>query len=314
VLYDVSTGEPHTGENPKLGGRPRPWGQDRRLEFIEFRLLWDGKINRGEVAEYFNISFQQASADFARYLVLAEDNMEYDRSDKVYRATAQFKPLFIAPDTQTYLNELSGLANGTISPSLSFVGARPPCDIVTLPVRRVRTEILVPLLWAIRDGTEIEMLYQSMRSPCPTRQWIAPHSLAFDGTRWHARAWCHRTSTFRDFVLTRFQQIYDRRPRSMNPHDDTDWHTFVVIEIVPNPSLTTSQRDSVVTDFGMQNGRLDKTIRRALVSYFVRHLGLDTGHEPQPIIWANRADFDPASRGTGIASDHCPVIATGDFK
>lgn len=278
--------------------RPRPWGQDRRLEFIEFRLLWDGKINRGEVAEYFNISIQQASLDFAKYMVLAEDNMEYDRREKVYRATAQFRPLFIAPDTQIYLNELSGLATGTISPSLSFVGVRPPCDVVTLPVRRVRTEILLPILWAIRDSTEIDITYQSMRNPDLTRQWIAPHSLAFDGTRWHARAWCHRSSRFRDFVLTRFQQIHGRRASSVNPQDDAEWQAFVVIEIEPNPSLTISQRDSVVTDFGMQNGKLYKTIRRALVSYFVRHLRIDEAQQTQPIVWANRSQFDDMKHET----------------
>jgi len=273
--------------------RHRPWGQDRRLEFIEFRLLWDGKINRGEVADYFDISIQQASLDFAKYMVLAEDNMEYDRREKVYRATRQFRPLFIAPDTQTYLNELSGLATGTISQS--FVGVRPPCDVVTLPVRRVRTEMLLPILWAIRDRTEIDITYQSMRNPEPTRQWIAPHSLAFDGARWHARAWCHRSSGFRDFVLTRFQQIHGQRPSTVNSQDDADWQTFVVIEIEPNPFLTVSQRDSVITDFGMLNGRLSKTIRRALVSYFVRHLRIDEAHATQPIVWANRSQFEEMS-------------------
>lgn len=272
--------------------RPRPWGQDRRLEFIEFRLLWDGKINRGEVAEYFNVSIQQASLDFARYMVLAKDNMEYDRREKVYRSTKLFTPLYIAPDTQTYLNELSGLAMGTISPSFSFVGARPPCDVVTLPVRRVRREVLLPILWAMRDGTEIDITYQSMRSPDPTRQWIAPHSLAFDGTRWHARAWCHRSSRFRDFVLTRFEEIHGRRAGSVNLQDDVEWHTFVVIEVEPNPSLTTSQRESVIKDFGMAEGRLSKTIRRALVSYFVRHLRIDEAHANQPIVWANRSQFE----------------------
>jgi hypothetical protein len=274
--------------------RPRPWGQDRRLEFIEFRLLWDGKINRGEVAEYFNVSIQHASLDFARYMVLAKDNMEYDRREKVYRATKQFTPLFIAPDTQTYLNELSGLATGTMSPSFSFMGARPPCDVVTLPVRRVRTDVLLPILWAMRDGTEIDITYQSMRSPEPTRQWIAPHSLAFDGTRWHARAWCHRSSRFRDFVLTRFQEIHGRRAGSINPHDDVEWQTFFVVEIEPNPNLTTSQRKSVINDFGMVDGRLSKTIRRALVSYFIRHLRIDETQEAQPIVWANRNQFEDA--------------------
>jgi hypothetical protein len=275
--------------------RPRPWGQDRRLEFIEFRLLWDGKINRGEVAEYFNISIQQASLDFAKYIDLAKHNMEYDRHEKVYRATENFKPLFLAPDTQTYLSEIQGLSAGTISRSVSFVGTRPPCDVVTLPVRRVRIEMLLPILWAIRDGTEIEMTYQSMRTPGPTRQWIAPHSLAFDGSRWHTRAWCHGTSRFRDFVLTRFQQIHGCRITRVNPQDDTDWQTFVVIDIEPNPNLTPSQRDSVVTDFGMQDGRLSKTIRRSLVSYFVRHLRIEPPQEAQPIVWANRAQFEDSS-------------------
>jgi hypothetical protein len=279
-------------EKKEENSRPRPWGQDRRLEFIEFRLLWDGKINRSEVAEYFNVSIQQASLDFARYMLLARDNMEYDRREKVYRATKEFTPLFIAPDTQTYLNELSGLATGTISPSFSFMRARPPCDVVTLPVRRVRTEVLLPILWAMRDGIEIDMTYQSMRSPHPTRQWIAPHSLAFDGTRWHARAWCHRSSLFRDFVLTRFQEIHGSRAGSVNLQEDVEWRTFFVVEIEPNPNLTITQRESVINDFGMVDGRLSKTIRRALVSYFVRHLRIDEDQQAQPIVWANRSQFE----------------------
>jgi len=292
MLHDVQDIDATTDRGMEAAPRPRPWGQDRRLQFIEFRLLWDGKINRGEVAEYFNISVQQASLDFAKYLDLAKHNMEYDRHEKVYRATEHFKPLFLAPDTQTYLNEIQGLAAGTISRSVSFVRTRPPCDVVTLPVRRVRIEMLLPILWAIRDGTEIEVTYQSMRTPDPTRQWIAPHSLAFDGSRWHARAWCHGSSRFRDFVLTRFQQIHGRRISTTNPQDDTDWQTFVVIEIEPNPNLTPSQRDSVIADFGMQDGRLSKTIRRSLVSYFVRHLRIEIPQESQPIVWANRTQFE----------------------
>ena len=133
--------------SPVPSTRTRPWGQDRRLQFIEFRLLWDGRINRKQVAEFFGVSIQQTSLDFAKYLEFAPANMEYDRREKIYRATVQFKPMFLAPDTQTYLNELSGLTTGTIPPAQSFVATRPPCDVVTLPVRRVRTEILLPVLW-----------------------------------------------------------------------------------------------------------------------------------------------------------------------
>jgi len=273
---------------PKLGS----WGQDRRVEFIEFRLLWEGKINRGELADFFDVSIQQVSLDFAKYMKVAEGNMEYDRREKVYRATQQFEPRFMAPDTQTFLNQLANLTTGTLSPSLSFIGSRPPCDIVTLPTRRVRTDVLLSVLWAIRDISEIEVTYQSMRRPSATRRWIVPHSLAFDGARWHARAWCHESKMFRDFVLTRIKEIHKWRISKVDATKDSEWHTYAVVKIEPRSDLTVDQKDSVIQDFGMLNGRLCKTIRRALVQYFVRHLQIEgPGNTGQPIVWANREEF-----------------------
>lgn len=268
------------------------WGQDRRLEFIEFRLLWEGKINRSELADFFGVSIQQASLDFAKYMVVAEGNMEYDRSEKVYRAAQRFEPRFLAPDTQAYLNQLANLTTGTLPPALSFIGSRPPCDVVTLPTRRVRTDVLLTILCAIRDRSEIEVTYQSMRRPSATRRWIAPHSLAFDGARWHARAWCRDSGMFRDFVLTRMQEIHARRTSNIDASRDIDWHTYEVVVIEPRPDLTPGQRDSVIRDFGMENGKLCNTIRRALVQYFVRHLQIEgPGMSGQPVVWANREEL-----------------------
>ena len=39
------------------------WNVRRRLEFIEFRLIWDGHFNRRDVMDAFKISAQQASLD-----------------------------------------------------------------------------------------------------------------------------------------------------------------------------------------------------------------------------------------------------------
>src|SRR5882672_6036989 len=106
--------------------RPAPksarWGQERRLEFIDFRLLWDGRINRGELVEFFGTSIQQASLDLARYMEIAPGNLEYDKSEKVYRATSKFRPALTPPDSQAFLNQLVGVTAGTLSPSLSFIG------------------------------------------------------------------------------------------------------------------------------------------------------------------------------------------------
>jgi hypothetical protein len=265
------------------------WGQDRRLEFIDFRLLYEGKINRSAVVEFFGVSIQQASLDFARYMELAENNMQYDKSEKIYRSSPQFSPKFVTPDAQSYLNELAHLGSGLLSPAFSFIGSRLIASVVSLPVRRVGTNELLAVLWAIRDKSEIEITYQSMRRPDPTRRWIAPHALAFDGARWHARAWCHESNAFRDFVLTRIQETHGRRASQIDAWSDKDWHEYETIVIEPRPDLTRSQRDTVITDFQMLNGKLNLSVRRALVKYYVRHLQIEPiDVRRQPIVWTNR--------------------------
>ena len=70
------------------------WGQERRLEFIEFRLLWEGRINRSELVDHFGISVPQASIDLSRYAELAPANLIYDKTAKAYVTGVQFVPVF----------------------------------------------------------------------------------------------------------------------------------------------------------------------------------------------------------------------------
>ena len=37
------------------------WGVAQRLEFIEFRLFWEGRVNRSDLMEQFGLSVNQAS-------------------------------------------------------------------------------------------------------------------------------------------------------------------------------------------------------------------------------------------------------------
>lgn len=43
------------------------WGVEKRLEFIEFRLFWEGGINRADIMEQFGVSVPQASKDLSLY-------------------------------------------------------------------------------------------------------------------------------------------------------------------------------------------------------------------------------------------------------
>jgi hypothetical protein len=278
---------------PEILDNPAPWGAERRLEFIDFRLRWERTVNRSDLVEFFRISPQQASADLARYAELAPGNLEYDKSLKVYRATAKFKPATARHDAQSYLDELAALSSGGLSPAASFIGWQPACDIVRYPARPIGLDTLLRLLWAIRDGEELKVSYQSMRRPSPSLRWIAPHALASDGQRWHVRAWCHENGDFRDFVISRIQGVQDRRETAVSGADDEPWHTRVDIVVAPRAGLTDGQRRAIEVDFGMSRGRLKLSCRKALAFYLLRQLQLErTPDRPpaaQPLELVNRA-------------------------
>jgi len=66
------------------------WGLESRLQFIDFRLRWERRINRMDLTEHFGISVPQASLDIAKYTELAPGNLVYDRSSRTYTAAPGF--------------------------------------------------------------------------------------------------------------------------------------------------------------------------------------------------------------------------------
>src|SRR5436190_5519436 len=86
-----------------VDGERLRWGVRRRLEFIDFRLFWDGRFNRSDLGGTFGISAQQASADIAQYEKFAPENLRYDRAEKTYTRTDAFTPAFIGETIERYL-------------------------------------------------------------------------------------------------------------------------------------------------------------------------------------------------------------------
>ncbi len=256
------------------------WGIERRLELIEFRLHWDGRLNRRDLVEMFGVSAQQASADIARYEELAPGNMEYDRSTKTYVRSGRFKPKLIEPGASTYLNELRLSAEGLTHET--WIGHVPPVSILPVQARSVDWRRLRDVVCAIRGGEAIEIFYQSFSKSEPEWRWIAPHALGFDGIRWHARAWCLRSLAFKDFSLARMQGSRGTRTIALNPKDDKDWSESVDIVVVADPTLTAAQRKAVEIEYGMKDGKLKISVRRAFLLYALRRLGLDVPEDARP--------------------------------
>ena len=269
------------------------WGVERRLEFIEFRLFWEGRVNRGDLMDTFGVSVNQSSTDLNRYIRMAPANMTYDKSVRAYIRGSDFSPLFLKPDASRYLSQLRSVADGILDRSDAWIGPFPPYDAAPTPVRGVNAKTLRAVVAAIRRLESIEVRYQSLSHPEPRWRWVAPHAIGFDGFRWHVRAFCEIDRTFKDFLLSRIIETRETRPSGVTPDADADWHVQVTLEIGPHPDLSDTQKDVIALDYGMCGGKVQIQVRKAFLYYTLRRLGLDTDPaarlpQDQQIVLLNR--------------------------
>ena len=275
------------------------WSIEQRLQFIEFRLYWEGHVNRGDLRESFGISIPQASSDFTRYQELAPDNLIYDKSAKTYLATPVFDPLFLKPSARQYLAQLRLIADDALTETEHWLGWVPPFDVV-LPVRRrLNAPKFQRVMNAVRTEKAIRIYYQSFSRPEPTWRWITPHALGFDGFRWHARAWCHRNGDFRDFVMARMLEIAEEEPHKVDQESDLEWSRFVTLRLGPHPGMESGIRQAIELDYGMKDGAVEITTRICLSYYLERQLGLDLDPKyispsRQQVILLNRNEVEEA--------------------
>ena len=224
----------------------------------------------------FGVSTQQASLDLNAYIEQAKRNLVYDKSLRTYLRGKHFKPKYLKPDAEEYFGQLRAVDQGIVSAEQSWISFFPSFGATPTPARGVSPETLRDVLAAIREPAALQVTYQSMSRPEPTARWIEPHALAFDGFRWHARAFCQNDHVFKDFLLSRIVEVGDQGPVISEPSADEAWQAEVVLEIGPHPELSDNQRRAIEMDYGMEGGKAEISVRRALLFYALKRLGLDT--------------------------------------
>ncbi len=276
---------------------PLRWSIERRLAFIEERLFWLGDVNRSHLTGRFGVSPSQASKDIARYLELRPVGLAYDKSAKRYVAGEAFRPVIAAPKASRFLGELRLADLANLSDEETLLGAVIPFDATPVPERAIDPYVLRAVLAAIRNRHALAVTYQSMSRKEPARRKIEPHALAHDGFRWHVRAFDHESGGFRDFVLGRISRPKADRQTRSRPEDDRDWQKFVELVIAPHPGLTPAQTRAIAIDYGIVRGVSRIKVRRALLFYALKRLGLDVPPNARPpheqhIVLVNRAEID----------------------
>lgn len=273
------------------------WGLERRLQFIDFRLRWEGRLNRTDLTEHFGLSTPQVSLDIAKYTDLAPANLIYDRSSRTYVATPEFRPMYPRSSARRYLAELLATSTGLLEAGASFIGSPPEVDSAPSPWRVLDEQTVEALVKAIRQRLAVTVSYQSMTSVEPSSRQLSPHALGYDGFRWHVRAYCHKRLRFGDFVLARILSLEGFEPSAVDPRQDSQWSTVLTLILAPHPELPAAKKRVLELDYGMQDGEVKLPCRQAFLYYALRRLGLHikepTDPVAQQITLKNRAELQP---------------------
>lgn len=257
----------------------RPWTQNRRFEFIEWKLFWEGALNRRDLEDTFQISTPQASVDLRNYREIADNNIDYDLTEKTYVPSSRMKPRFLRVSADRLLLQLRALLTGALPREDLWFKSMPPVDMAPDISRHVDPELLRRLLQAIRSRHALEIRYQSLTNSRLRK--IAPHALAFDGFRWHARAWSIDRNDFRDFVITRIEEVHRSEPTDFDPEDDIEWNTKTTLRLRPHLGLSDDQKRAIQRDYAMDNGVREIETRLSLAYYFIMRMNLDLDLSPE---------------------------------
>lgn len=243
----------------------------KSLIALEQILLWEGAFTSQRLVDLLNVSRQTVSKLIAEYSAQYPDNISYNKSLKQFQIGEAFK---------------SALSSGRFAEYVD-VCYSDSAEIYHLAPAYVEPKPLIirALMRAIRLKQRLDIRYISMSTPDFEERIISPHSLVFDGRRYHVRAWCEKNADFRDFVLSRIQEIYAVEGQALKTiADDNLWHTDVSFNIEPEPRLSEQQKKVIAVDFEMSmqvDGRFQRQfcVKAAMLIYWLQQLRIDIKRE-----------------------------------
>ncbi len=247
----------------------------RRWEFIEFCLSWEGSIGRKRLQDAFGISLQQATNDLNGYADLAPHNMTYDPRQKTYVPSESFSPHLIDDDPYEYLHHIESSIEGR-SREEAWLGYSYKAAGVRMVQRQLSGDVLRAILRGIREQRVVSARYIALDASSPAqKKRIVPHALAFDGYRWHTRAYNIEKDRFSDYVLSRFKRAELKEEISDSIRPDPAWTETVDVHLMPNPRLDTDKQKGLEFEYQMKKGKLVLKVKKAMLFYYLRQYGFN---------------------------------------
>lgn len=269
-----------------------------RLRFVENVLGWEGVLSRKRVTQVFGITPNHVTKDLRIYRRLFPKNVEYDPSIRSYRPAENFKYRIANGDPDEYLALLRAGAERDRNSVALLVGNAEICECLPQPKIPLNASTLRCVTRSIVAGGGLTINYQSLTSASPMSRDVWPHRLLFTGVRWYVRCWDELRNEFRDFALPRIIDVVEKageNPRS--PEDDVDWSERVVMRVVPNPTMSSTQAEVIAREYGMKHADTQWVwlleVRRCLVKYVAERYRLIERGSPKahPVVLANKDEL-----------------------
>jgi len=245
------------------------WDQILRFRLIEIIAMWEGRLTTNHLRDTFKIGRQQASRDISKYKSLfAQEQLILDQKIKGYKPSKKFKPAFTQGIADEYLSFLHQQNNADNCFEFFNLG-NAETVVLNVPGRNISPAVIRTLITAARDCTRVDVEYISLNSGEIKGRVITPHTLIFDGVRWHVRAHCEDRNIYIDLVLSRFRNEPELMNKSVHTRDqDHEWNDIISLTLIPNPFLSTAQQEIIAHDYDMSSAKLSLDVRAPLVKYY----------------------------------------------
>ena len=258
------------------------WAARERLRRVEFLLWWRGWVGRQDLVDGFGISPAQASGDLQRYAGINPGALIYHTSRKRYEAAEGMVCRLHEPVFDEAVRFFLGAgAGGATEAKVEVADAR--LSVIGLPVRRLDGGIARRVLMALLERRWLRVRYLSVNSGKDGWRELVPAGLAWDGRRWHVRAWCAQGNGWRDFVLGRMVEAGMPGETAGELPEDRDWITFETLRFRINPRLGAEQREALRIDYGLAGDTLELRVRSSMKIYLLAAMFIDhEGHRDLP--------------------------------
>ena len=252
--------------------------EEERFELLDHWLLWYGGFNATQIGEALGISRQNVSLLIRHYKEnRPEGTLKYDPSRKMHVPGEEFEAKKHMKKSHLFLDHLRGQElitmyrpmrwwepeNVILFENLDRYGSpEPDADTVTAILR------------GIHEKKILQIRYQARRKD--SSRLISPNRLVYAVDRYHVRAFCHKTATYRDFVLTRIfeAETFDSKTMTnevelkwVSEENDSAWHTGKILRFRPNQNLPGDVIQTLKRDFPVVNGVLSIECNEATAPY-----------------------------------------------